>query len=219
MKITNPILRGFNPDPSIVRVGDDYYIATSTFEWYPGVQIHHSRDLAHWRLLTRPAQPREPARYARRSRFLRRLGAVPDLRQRAVPPDLYRREALRPDFGRRRIGASLRDMHNYLVTAEPSTATGPIRCTSTPAASTPRCSRTTTAASNRQHALGLAARAQPLRRHRAAGILGRGGADRRAATDFPRHATRLHRRAAHLQARRLVSICSPPRAARAGAMR
>ncbi len=52
--IHNPILRGFNPDPSIVRVGDDYYIATSTFEWYPGVQIHHSRDLAHWRLVTRP---------------------------------------------------------------------------------------------------------------------------------------------------------------------
>src|SRR5215467_14079966 len=54
MNITNPILRGFNPDPSILRVGDDYYIATSTFEWYPGVQIHHSRDLVHWRLLTRP---------------------------------------------------------------------------------------------------------------------------------------------------------------------
>ena len=52
--IRNPILRGFNPDPSIVRVGDDYYIATSTFEWFPGVQIHHSRDLAHWRLVTRP---------------------------------------------------------------------------------------------------------------------------------------------------------------------
>jgi xylan 1,4-beta-xylosidase len=52
--IRNPILPGFNPDPSIVRVGDDYYIATSTFEWYPGVQIHHSRDLVHWRLLTRP---------------------------------------------------------------------------------------------------------------------------------------------------------------------
>ena len=52
--IANPILRGFNPDPSIVRVGEDYYIATSTFEWYPGVQIHHSRDLVHWRLLTRP---------------------------------------------------------------------------------------------------------------------------------------------------------------------
>ncbi|MEX0628035.1 MAG: glycoside hydrolase family 43 protein [Cucumibacter sp.] len=53
-KIKNPILPGFNPDPSICRVGADYYIATSTFEWYPGVQIHHSKDLANWALITRP---------------------------------------------------------------------------------------------------------------------------------------------------------------------
>lgn len=52
--ITNPILPGFNPDPSILRVGDDYYIATSTFEWFPGVQIHHSRDLVHWELIAHP---------------------------------------------------------------------------------------------------------------------------------------------------------------------
>src|SRR3569623_951945 len=52
--LRNPILPGFNPDPSILRVGDDYYIATSTFEWYPGVQIHHSRDLANRDLITRP---------------------------------------------------------------------------------------------------------------------------------------------------------------------
>jgi xylan 1,4-beta-xylosidase len=52
--IKNPILPGFNPDPSIIRVEDDYYIATSTFEWFPGVQIHHSKDLIHWRLLTHP---------------------------------------------------------------------------------------------------------------------------------------------------------------------
>ena len=51
--IENPILRGFNPDPSICRHGKDYYIATSTFEWYPGVQIHHSTDLVNWRLITR----------------------------------------------------------------------------------------------------------------------------------------------------------------------
>lgn len=50
----NPILRGFNPDPSILRVENDYYIATSTFEWFPGVQIHHSKDLAHWELVHRP---------------------------------------------------------------------------------------------------------------------------------------------------------------------
>jgi xylan 1,4-beta-xylosidase len=58
--IRNPILRGFHPDPTILRVGDDYYIVTSTFEWWPGLAIHHSRDLKHWRLLshalTRPSQ-------------------------------------------------------------------------------------------------------------------------------------------------------------------
>lgn len=60
LTIVNPVLRGFNPDPSIVRAGDDYYIATSTFEWFPGVKIHHSKDLVHWRLvghaLTRQSQ-------------------------------------------------------------------------------------------------------------------------------------------------------------------
>ncbi len=54
MTIRNPILPGFNPDPSICRVGDNYYIATSTFEWFPGVQIHQSKDLAVWRLVNRP---------------------------------------------------------------------------------------------------------------------------------------------------------------------
>ncbi|GAA5180617.1 glycoside hydrolase family 43 protein [Rugosimonospora acidiphila] len=49
--IHNPVLPGFDPDPSILRVADDYYLATSTFEWYPGVRVHHSRDLVHWRTL------------------------------------------------------------------------------------------------------------------------------------------------------------------------
>lgn len=52
----NPILKGFNPDPSILRVGNDYYIATSTFEWFPGVQIHHSTDLIHWELISHPLE-------------------------------------------------------------------------------------------------------------------------------------------------------------------
>lgn len=52
--ITNPILTGFNPDPNIVRVEDDYYIITSTFEWFPGFQIHHSKDLVNWKLINRP---------------------------------------------------------------------------------------------------------------------------------------------------------------------
>jgi xylan 1,4-beta-xylosidase len=52
--IDNPILSGFHPDPSILRVNDDYYIATSTFEWFPGVEISHSRDLIHWKTIARP---------------------------------------------------------------------------------------------------------------------------------------------------------------------
>ncbi|HVU29440.1 MAG TPA: glycoside hydrolase family 43 protein [Sphingomicrobium sp.] len=45
---SNPILQGFYPDPSIVRVGEDYYLANSTFAWFPGMPIFHSRDLVHW---------------------------------------------------------------------------------------------------------------------------------------------------------------------------
>ena len=50
--IQNPILPGFNPDPCICRKGDDYYLAVSTFEWFPGIPIYHSRDLKHWELYT-----------------------------------------------------------------------------------------------------------------------------------------------------------------------
>ncbi|GHP13793.1 glycoside hydrolase 43 family protein [Lentilactobacillus fungorum] len=48
--IHNPILPGFTPDPAVLGHGEDYYLATSTFNWYPGIQIFHSRDLAHWDL-------------------------------------------------------------------------------------------------------------------------------------------------------------------------
>jgi len=118
MNITNPILRGFNPDPSILRVGDDYYIATSTFEWYPGVLIHHSKDLVHWRPFTGPL---------RRASQLDLRGDpdscgiwAPCLSHAdglfyLVYPDVKR-------YGRASISgmssASLRDFHNYLVTAE-----------------------------------------------------------------------------------------------------
>ena len=115
--IQNPILRGFNPDPSILRVGEDYYVATSTFEWYPGVQIHHSRDLVHWRLLTRPLN---------RASQLNMLGEADSCGIWApcltyadgffwlIYTDVKR-------YGRTTVGgasgASLRDFHNYLVTS------------------------------------------------------------------------------------------------------
>ncbi|MFE7929014.1 family 43 glycosylhydrolase [Streptomyces sp. NPDC057456] len=46
--LRNPVIRGFAPDPSLIRVGDWYYVATSSFEWFPTIPIHRSRDLAHW---------------------------------------------------------------------------------------------------------------------------------------------------------------------------
>ncbi|AEI42946.1 glycoside hydrolase family 43 protein [Paenibacillus mucilaginosus] len=49
MQYTNPVLSGFYPDPSICRAGEDYYLVTSSFEYFPGVPVFHSRDLVHWR--------------------------------------------------------------------------------------------------------------------------------------------------------------------------
>lgn len=51
MKYNNPIIKGFNPDPSICRVGGDYYLVTSTFEFYPGVPVYHSTNLVNWGLI------------------------------------------------------------------------------------------------------------------------------------------------------------------------
>jgi beta-xylosidase len=45
---SNPIIPGFHPDPTICRVGEDYYIAVSSFEYFPAVPIFHSRDLLTW---------------------------------------------------------------------------------------------------------------------------------------------------------------------------
>ena len=45
----NPVLPGFYSDPSVLRVGQDYYLVTSTFGYFPGLPIFHSRDLVHWR--------------------------------------------------------------------------------------------------------------------------------------------------------------------------
>ncbi|MFM2479126.1 glycoside hydrolase family 43 protein [Celerinatantimonas sp. MCCC 1A17872] len=59
MKISNPVLPGFNADPSIIRVEDTYYIANSTFEWFPGVRLHQSQDLVHWQILPSPLNSSE----------------------------------------------------------------------------------------------------------------------------------------------------------------
>ncbi|MFJ6674593.1 glycoside hydrolase family 43 protein [Actinosynnema sp. NPDC091369] len=63
--IGNPVIGGSHPDPSVCRVGEDYYLVCSSFEYFPGVPIFHSRDLVRWRqvgnVLDRPEQLRLPA--------------------------------------------------------------------------------------------------------------------------------------------------------------
>lgn len=108
MSITNPVLPGFHPDPSILRVGEDYYIATSTFQWFPGVRIHHSRDLVHWRPLT----------YALASTRLLNLDGVPDSGGVWAPclsHDGHRFHLVYSIV--RTIQGPFRDVRNFLITA------------------------------------------------------------------------------------------------------
>lgn len=108
-QIDNPILKGFNPDPSICRVGDDYYIATSTFEWFPGVQIHHSRDLVHWRLVARPLN---------RAALLDMRG-VPDSCGVWAPCLTHADGKFWLIYTRvNRFDGNFKDTHNYLTTCE-----------------------------------------------------------------------------------------------------
>jgi len=57
---SNPILPGYSPDPSVCRVGEDFYLVTSTFAYFPGLPVYHSRDLVNWKIighvLDRPSQ-------------------------------------------------------------------------------------------------------------------------------------------------------------------
>ncbi|MEV6237599.1 glycoside hydrolase family 43 protein [Lentzea sp. NPDC051838] len=58
--MTNPVIPGMHPDPSVCRVGEDYYLVCSSFEYFPGIPVFHSRDLVNWtqigNALTRPSQ-------------------------------------------------------------------------------------------------------------------------------------------------------------------
>ncbi len=107
--VTNPILPGFNPDPSICRVGEDYYIATSTFEWFPGVQISHSRDLKNWRVVSRPLN---------RPEQLNMLGN-PDSCGVWAPCLTYSDGQFWLIFTDvKRFQGDFKDAHNYLVTCD-----------------------------------------------------------------------------------------------------
>lgn len=64
MKYQNPVIRGFNPDPSICRVGEDYYLVTSSFEYFPGIPVYHSRDLVNWKQIGNCLQDEEDFPFA-----------------------------------------------------------------------------------------------------------------------------------------------------------
>ncbi|KFI59297.1 glycoside hydrolase family 43 protein [Bifidobacterium cuniculi] len=109
MKIVNPVLAGFHADPSMIRVGDTYYIANSTFEWWPGVRLHESRDMVHWRTLPGP---------------LRRTSQL-DMRGNPSSGGVWAPDLSYAD-GRfwlvyadvKIVGGAFKDCTNYLVTAE-----------------------------------------------------------------------------------------------------
>lgn len=110
--IQNPILRGFNPDPNILKVADTYYIVVSSFEWLPGLRVYTSKDLVNWTHLTDiltdqvslKGNPKDASIWA---------------------PQLSYREGLfyciYTDV--KNTTRPFKDTHNYLITAE--TLTGP----------------------------------------------------------------------------------------------
>ena len=131
MKISNPVLPGFNADPSMIRVGDTYYIANSTFDWWPGVRLHESRDMVHWNLLPGP------------------LNRVSQLDMKGNPsgggiwaPDLSYADGkfwlIYTDV--KIVNGAFKDCANYLSLPRTSAARGASQSVSMAWASTPACS-------------------------------------------------------------------------------
>ena len=105
---TNPVLPGFHPDPSICRAGEWFYVATSTFQWFPGVELHRSRDLVHWERLPSP---------------LRRVSQL-DLRGDPDSGGVWAPCLTHADglfwlvyTDAKGVAGRFKDVHNYLVTA------------------------------------------------------------------------------------------------------
>lgn len=136
--IQNPILPGFNPDPCICRKGDDYYLAVSTFEWFPGIPIYHSRDLKHWELYTHVLTDDEKVD----------LKKLPSAKGIWAPCLTYCQEEdlFYVVYGvMNSMNARYFDVDNYLITAKDIRGPGASRCICTPPALTPPFSMTTTA--------------------------------------------------------------------------
>lgn len=106
--IINPILKGFNPDPSICKKNDTYYIAVSTFEWFPGVRIYSSKDLKNWEFVSSPLN---------RVSQLNMYG-VPDSGGVWAPNLSYHDDKFWLIFSNMKEHRAFKDVHNYLVTCD-----------------------------------------------------------------------------------------------------
>lgn len=105
--IRNPVLPGFNPDPSIVRADEKYVVATSTFEWFPGVRFHTSDDLVTW----------QPAGFALTDPLGLDLRGIPDSGGIWAPSLYFHEGAYRLLFTIVRTLGQTKDVDNYITSA------------------------------------------------------------------------------------------------------
>lgn len=104
----NPILPGMNPDPSICTDGENYYIATSTFEWFPGIKIYKSDDLVNWKIIARPLRERQI-----------NLAGVPDSAGVWAPCLRYYDHQFWLAYSvMHNIDGVYKDLRNYIITAD-----------------------------------------------------------------------------------------------------
>lgn len=106
--INNPVLKGFNPDPAICRKDDTYYIAVSTFEWFPGVRIYQSKNMSDWELCATPLD--------RVSQL--NLKGVPDSGGVWAPDLTYNDGKFWLIYSNMTEHRAWKDVKNYLVTSE-----------------------------------------------------------------------------------------------------
>lgn len=115
MVFENPIIRGFHPDPCLCKKGSDYYIATSTFEYYPGIKIYHSKDLQQWDYLISPLT----SDYADLTNVPSSGGIwAPDLSYKESEDMFYLTYTIVSYFEKYTPYQGFKDTHNYVIKAK-----------------------------------------------------------------------------------------------------
>ena len=110
--IHNPIIPSFNPNPCILRIGEEYYITSSTFKWFSDITLYYSRDLAHWHLIGHALM--RPSQLDLRDIHCSEDVWASDLSFCESEQQLYLTYTIIRNWGH----DGPRDMHNYLVTSK-----------------------------------------------------------------------------------------------------